>query len=139
MSKYGSLRKATPSKSYEPHPVWRGIGCFMILFLPIISYAIGMLAVDSAIRQGIRIPEGLAGHPVMPEILFNVPGLVDLLFWIQGQTNLYAYLLVAFFVLVLLGGIFTFVYALMYRVAGPPTYSEFDAPPPRVKVKKYRR
>lgn len=139
MSKYGSYRKFAPIKSYEPHPIWRGIGCFMILFLPIVSYAISMLAVDSAIRQGIRIPEGLTGHPVMPEILFNVPGLVDPLFWIQGQTNLYAYLLVAFFVLVLLGGVFTFVYALMYRVAGPPTYSEFDAPPPNVKVKKYRR
>jgi len=111
----------------------------MMLFLPVISYAISMLTVDEAMRQGIRLPEGLVMNPVMPEFLFRVPGLVDLLYWIQAQDHLYAYLLVAFFILVLLGGIFSFAYALLYRVVGPPAYSQFDAPPPKVKVKKYRR
>lgn len=140
MSKYGNVRTAAPPKSRrEPHPVWRGIGCLMMLFLPVISYAISMLTVDEAMRQGIRLPEGLVMNPVMPEFLFRVPGLVDLLYWIQAQDHLYAYLLVAFFILVLLGGIFSFAYALLYRVVGPPAYSQFDAPPPKVKVKKYRR
>ncbi len=139
MSKYGSFRKVIPPKSYEPHPIWRGIGCFIILILPIMSYAISVLVVQYAVEQGIRLPDGLAGYPVMPDVLFRVPGLVDLLFWIQSQNNLYAYLLVAFFCIVILGGVFTFVYALMYRVSGPSPYSQFDAPPPNVKVKKYRR
>lgn len=139
MSKYGSYRKEIPPRSTEPHPVWRGIGCFIMLIVPIMSYAISVLTVDYAIDQGIRLPEGLAGYPVMPELLFSVPGLVDLLFWIQGLNNLYAYLLVAFFFIVILGGVFTLVYAIMYRVSGPSPYSQFDAPPPNVKVKKYRR
>jgi hypothetical protein len=139
MSKYDSYRKPLPAKNYEPHPVWRGIGCFIMLILPIISYAISVLAVDYGIQQGIRLPQGLAGYPVMPDVLFKVPGLVNLLFWIQSQNNIYAYLLVAFFFLVISGGTLAFVYALMYRVTGPSQYSEFDAPPSNVKVKKYRR
>ncbi len=139
MSKYSSYRKPLPAKSYEPHHIWRGIGCFIILILPIVSYVISLLAVEYAINQGIRLPEELAGPPVMPEALFKVPGLVGILLWIQSQNNLYAHLLVALFVLVLLAGIFTLVYAIMYRVSGPSPYSEFDAPPPKVKVKKYRR
>lgn len=139
MSKYGSLRKATPPKSYEPHPIWRGIGCFLMLILPPISYVISILTVDYAIQQGIRLPEGLAGYPVMPEWLFSIPGLVSILYWIQSLNNLYANLLVGFFILVALAGVMAMIYAVMYRISGPPQYSEFDAPPPRRKVKKYRR
>jgi hypothetical protein len=75
----------------------------------------------------------------MPEILFRMPGLIGILYWIQSQQNLYLHLIVAFFILVMLAGIFTLLYAFMYRVAGPPKYTGFDAPPPKVKVKKYRR
>lgn len=139
MSKYGSFRKVSPPKSYEPHPIWRGIGCFLMLILPPISYVISMLTVDYAIQQGVRIPEGLAGYPTMPEVLFSLPGLVSILYWIQSLNNLYANLLVAFFILVLLGIVTAFFYAIMYRVSGPPQYSEFDAPPQNRKVKKYRR
>jgi hypothetical protein len=139
MSKDGSLRKATPPKSYEPHPIWRGIGCFLMLILPPISYVISILTVDYAIQQGIRLPEGLAGYPVMPEWLFSIPGLVSILYWIQSLNNLYANLLVGFFILVALAGVMAMIYAVMYRISGPPQYSEFDAPPPRRKVKKYRR
>ena len=139
MSKYGSYRKAAPPKSYEPHPVWRGIGCFIMLILPILSYIISVLTVDYGLKQGVRLPDGLGGYPVMPDVLFKIPGLVGLLVWIQGQPNLYAYLLVTFFVLVLLAGTLALVYAIMYRVTGPSPYSEFDAPPQNIKVKKYRR
>ena len=139
MSKYGSLRKTIPPKSYEPHPIWRGIGCFLMLILPPLSYVISLLTVDYAIKQGIRLPQGLAGYPVMPELLFSVPGLVSILFWIQSINNLYANLLVAFFILVLLGVTVALLYAVMYRVTGPPQHSEFDAPPSSRKVKKYRR
>ena len=139
MSKYGSFRKVTPPKNYEPHPIWRGIGCFLIVVLPPISYVISMLTVDYAIQQGIRLPDGLAGYPTMPKVLFSLPGLVNILYWIQSLNNLYANLIVAFFILVLLGIVTAFFYAMMYRVSGPPQYSEFDAPPPNRKVKKYRR
>ena len=139
MSKYGSFRKAVPPKSYEPHPIWRGIGCFIMLILPVLSYVISVLTIDYGIKQGIRLPDGLAGYPVMPEVLFRVPGLVNMLFWIQGQNNLYAYLLVAFFILVLSGGVLALIYAVMYRISGPSPYSQFDAPPQNIKVKKYRR
>jgi hypothetical protein len=139
MSKYNSFRQPLPPRSREPHPVWRGIGCFIVLLLPILSYAISVITVDYAIDQGVRLPAGLGGYPAMPDILFSVPGLVTPLAWVENQPNLYAYLLVGFFFLVALAGVMALVYAFMYRVSGPSPYSEFDAPPQNIKVKKYRR
>ena len=139
MSKYGTLRKDMPRKSNEPHPIWRGIGCFIMLILPPMAYALAALTVEAATKRGIILPEGLGGYPVMPDLLFRVPGLVGVLYWIQGQYNLYAILLVSFFMLVFLAGVVSLFYSIMYRVTGPSQYSGFDVPPPKAKIRKYKR
>ena len=41
--------------------------------------------------------------------------------------------------IVILGGIFSLVYAVMYRAVAPSRYGPMDAPPPKVKIKKYKR
>ncbi len=140
MSKYQTYaRKSRPPRRNEPHPIWRGIGCVIILFVPVLSYILSTIAVDYALKSGIQIPAGLLGSPVMPDWLFVVPGLVGFLNWIESQYNLYAYLLMALFFAVALGGVMSLVYAILYRIAGPPRYTELDAPPPSVKTKKYTR
>lgn len=140
MSKYGDYnRQVNLRRRSEPHPIWRGIGCAIILIIPVLAYILGAIAVDYAVKEGIRLPEGLAGYPVMPDWLFYVPGLVPLLSWIEGRYNLYAYLLMAFFFTVALGGVVSLVYAIMYRMVGPKQYTHLDAPPANIKVKKYKR
>lgn len=139
MTKYRSFEKAPPPRSNEPHPIWRGIGCVIMLIIPVVSFALSVLSVDLAIRRGVQLPSGLTGYPVMPPILFRVPGLVGILNWIQSQYNLYAYLTMSFFFIILLTGVIALIYALMYRVTAPPRYTGFDAPPPNTKVKKYKR
>ena len=103
----------------QVHPIWRGIGCLLIVLLPIISYAGSVLIVDAnELHQWIMIPHELTGPSQYP--------------------FLYAYL-VSTGLLVILGFTVIFsVYALFYRIIGPPRHGPLDAPPPK-KVRRRKR
>lgn len=139
MTKYRTYEKKAPPRRTEPHPVWRGIGCLIMLIVPALSLGISAILVQLAPSFGIQLPPGLLGRPLMPEILFQVPGLIGILNWIQGRNNLYAILVGTFAVAFLLAGVLALVYAILYRIVGPPRYSGIDAPPQSVKVKRYKR
>jgi hypothetical protein len=139
MGKYTTFEPRRGPKSNEPHPIWRGIGCVIMLIVPVISYALSVMTVKLAAERGIPIPEALSGYPVMPEALFSVPGLVPILTWVQNQYNLYAYLFMTFFFIVIVAGLIAVVYAALYRATGPSRFSGYDAPPPSRKIKKYKR
>ena len=139
MAKYRTYeRKAAPTRK-EPHPIWRGIGCLIMLIVPALSLGVSSILVQLAPSFGIQLPPGLLGRPLMPEILFQVPGLIGILNWIHGRNNLYAILVGTFIVTLLLAGVLALAYAIIYRIVGPPRYSDFDAPPQSVKVKRYKR
>lgn len=139
MAKHRSYERQIPARSKEPHPVWRGIGCLIMLLVPALSLGISALLVEMALSAGIQLPPGLLGYPLMPNILFRVPGLVAILNWIQSLHNLYAILVGAFTVAIILASLFALGYAFVYRLVGPPRYSGMDAPPPNIKVRKYKR
>ena len=139
MTKHRTYQKQAPARKRDPHPIWRGIGCLSILILPALSFGISAILVRIAPSMGVYLPPELLGRPVMPELLFKVPGLIGILNWIQQQNNLYAILIITFVVVVVLAGILAVGYALAYRIMGPPRYSGYDAPPPNIKVKKYKR
>jgi hypothetical protein len=139
MAKYRSYQKSPPSRLKEPHPVWRGIGCLIMLIVPALSLGLSAILVQIAPSLGIQLPDGLLGRPVMPDLLFKVPGLVGILYWIQSIDNLYALLVGTFTITVLLAGLIALIYAFAYRIVGPPRYSGIDAPPPNIKVRKYKR
>lgn len=139
MAKHRSYERQIPARSKEPHPVWRGIGCLIMLLVPALSLGISALLVEMALSAGIQLPPGLLGYPLMPNILFRVPGLVAILNWIQSLHNLYAILIGAFTVAIILASLFALGYAFVYRLVGPPRYSGMDAPPPNIKVRKYKR
>ena len=139
MSKYRTYEKKPPARFKEPHPIWRGIGCLIMLLVPAISLGISAILVQIAPSLGYQLPDGLLGRPVMPELLFEVPGLRGILYWIQSLDNLYAILVGMFTITILLAGFLALGYAFIYRMVGPPRYSGIDAPPPNIKVKKYKR
>jgi len=110
-----------------------------MLVVPVLSFGISTLLVQSAPSLGIQLPVELLGRPLMPEIMFKVPGLVGILNWIQSLDNLYAILVGTFTVAVLLTGLLALGYAAIYRIVGPPRYTDIDVPVSNVKVKKYTR
>jgi hypothetical protein len=140
MTKYRAYeRRARPIRRNEPHPIWRGIGCITMLLVPAMSLALSSIMIDLALKNGVAVPVGLLGRPIMPSLLFRVPGLVNLLIWIESLNNMYAILAGAFMLTLFLGGVFALLYAFAYRVVGPPRYTGLDAPPSSIKVRKYKR
>jgi hypothetical protein len=74
-----------------------------------------MLVQVNSRQNWVSIPKELAGSIIVPAI---------------GRV-LYADLAVMIILIVIGFGLLTVLYALMYRLFGPPTYGPLDAPPQR--------
>jgi hypothetical protein len=140
MSKYRtSSTKKVRERSNQPHYLWRGIGCAMMLIIPVISIAAGYETINFALRSGYAVPYELLGTPRFPEIFYKSSGIMILLRPIIGITHFYAYAVASVMYMILMGGISSFGYAIIYRMIGPSRYSPLDAPPPNIKPKPYKR
>ena len=118
MSKYNRpyLNPAAKPRPWRIHPIWRGIGCLILILLPIIAFAGAKVLVQmNSRRNWVSISKELAGSIVVPVI---------------GRV-LYADLAVMIILIVIGFGLLTVLYALMYRLFGPPTYGPLDVPPER--------
>lgn len=111
-----SPRSRMPKRPWTVHPVWRGIGCFMMILIPVMAYAGAVLLVQENYKRGwLPMPRELSRVIFIP-MLGSFP-------------NLLAYLLVAL-VLSLVGfGLFTALYSMIYSMVGPSQYGPLDVPP----------
>jgi hypothetical protein len=141
MTKYTTAsqrRKAAP-REQEVHAIWRGIGCLLILIVPTIAYFLASASVQLAVDQNWPMPYQLMGYPIMPDLLWKAVGLTPALVFIQSQNNLYAVLMITLLYIVIFGALVSFIYALVYKYVGPARYGPQDAPPPKIKAKRYKR
>jgi hypothetical protein len=141
MTKYTTAnqrRRQTPREE-EVHAIWRGIGCLLILIVPTMSFFLATASLQLAVDQNWPMPYQLMGYPVMPDLLWKAAGLTSLLVFIQSQNNLYAVLTITLVYVVILSALVSLIYAFVYRYVGPSRYGPQDAPPPKIKVKRYKR
>ena len=116
MSKYDPTYQAKSRRSILPptHPVWRGIGCFLLILLPIIAFAGAKLLVQAnRTRRWVQIPAELTGS-------FSVP--------VVGRV-IYADIAVTIGLIIVGFAIITVVYAIVYKVLGISRYGPLDSPP----------
>ena len=140
MGKYSSYtRKQVKPRVVTVHPVMRGIGCLMIVLVPILSYGIAVLLVNYGYSHGWSIPQGWLGHPTIHPLLLRLEGLRPIWDFLISQNNLIANLIFTVATMVVIGGIMSIIYGYMYSLFGPPQYGPTDVPPIRVKVKRYKR
>ena len=104
MTKYSTAqqRRRVTNSENPLHPVWRGIGCLLILFVPTLSYFLAAATVQLAVDQNWPMPYQLMGYPVIPVLLWKDIGIVPVLSFIQSQNNLYAILALTFVYIVIL-------------------------------------
>jgi hypothetical protein len=140
MGKYSSsaVKKEMPRPD-GPHVIWRGIGCLSMIIIPAISIAAGIETVKYALANGLPVPYELLGYITLPEIFRKSSGLWAVFGPLTRINNLLAYVTASILYMVAIGGITSVIYAIAYRVVGPPRYGPLDIPPPKVKVKKYTR
>ena len=111
-------RPGQKARPWDVHPIWRGIGCLMILIIPVMSYAGGVILVEQNMKyRWIYVPAELTKSVLLPLV-----GRVS---------HLYATLM-ATVVLMLIGfGIIVTFYAMIYNMVGPSRLGPLDAPPER--------
>ncbi|MCJ7702616.1 MAG: hypothetical protein MUO62_13615 [Anaerolineales bacterium] len=108
-SKYNSIVQPK-ERPWKIHPVWQGIGCLMIVLIPIMSFAGAVLLVDANLEhRWLPVPRELVS-----------PGGNPLLYMQIGVT-----VLISMFGFML----FVIAYSLLYRFMGPPRYGPMDVPP----------
>jgi hypothetical protein len=141
MTKYtvASQRRSGKTGEKTVHPIWRGIGCLMIVFVPLLSYFLATIIVQAAVAGNWPMPYQLLGYPVVPPTLWKVSALSPLWGFIQQQANLYAVLLLTTLFIVAIGALVSVGYAFVYKFAGPPPLGPYDMPPVKTSVKKYKR
>lgn len=138
MGRYRDTMKEVERGPSEPPAIWRGIGCLLIILVPIISYAAANLSTPFFGSRNL-IPKELLFTPQAPDWMTFSPTLVQIFRVVFGHYGILATLMLTFIYILVIGGILSILYAFMYRMAAPPRYGPMDAPPPRIKVKKYKR
>jgi hypothetical protein len=116
----------------------RGIGCILMILVPVLSYGIALLLVQRGIGTQI-IPPAWYGYMTFPAYLSRLSGINLIINFLSGIRGLPAIIALTVVTMIVIGGIISVIFGYIYEVFGPPKYGPTDAPPPRIKVKRYKR
>jgi hypothetical protein len=137
MGRYSKTQYERKEKP-QGNPLWRGVGCIIMVALPLITFGLTVLSMAPLLASGL-MPMQLLGNVNFPAWVFKVNGLSNVAIFIRGIDNLWLGIIVFFIILILLTGVASLVYVSVMQFIGPPRYSEKDAPPSTHKAKPYRR
>jgi hypothetical protein len=138
MGKYRSGVQRKETQTQGTPPIWRGIGCLMIVLVPILSYAAAQVTMPFFRSQGL-VPRELLVPLRAPDWLRLLPMLAQAYEFVFGRPGILAVLGLTLIYILLIGGLISALYAFIYQLAAPSRYGPMDAPPIRTKVKKYKR
>jgi len=120
------------------NPYMRGIGCLLMLIVPVFSYGVGYYLADQHIGIGL-LPTEWYGFITVPPALANFRGLSFIANFLATQPHFMATLAFTVVTIVVVGGIVSIIFGYMYSIFAPSKYGPMDVPPPRVSTKKYKR
>lgn len=139
MGKYGSrVKKPVMPQRNVVNPYMRGIGCLLMLIVPVFSYGVGDLLASRRFGYQVIPPEWF-GNMTFPPILNALPGLKGILNYLGNIPHLPATLALTVVTIILVGGILSVIFGWLYSLLAPSPYGPMDIPPPRIKTKKYKR
>lgn len=126
-------RKEQQERPWKIHPAWRGIGCILCLIVPIMAWVGASMVLQSNLKLPliyemsgtVQIPYSQINQ--VDKIISQINQFFVSIRFQNGQ------LLLTIIFMVIGFGILAFLYALLYKMAGPPMYGPFDVPPSSVK------
>ena len=134
----GQVYQRKQVEKKQANPIWRGVGCIVMVCVPLITYGLTLLITPLILKSGYA-PGEILGRVKFAEWVYHVPILATIALFIAGIDNLWLNAFVFIVIIVLLMGIASVVFTSVLQFGGPPRYGEKDAPPPRVKAKPYKR
>jgi len=136
--KFADRNKVPPPHQRGVHPVMRGIGCIMMIIVPVLAYIASDLLIESGFGRGV-IPPAWYQRIQFPPFLMQLSGLAVVLRAIGRIEHLPANLVFTTVIVIIVGGVMSIFYGYVYSLFGPSKYGPTDEPPIRVKVKRYKR
>lgn len=120
MGKYDYFHKAKTPPKREIHPVWRGIGCLMMIVIPVISWAATLALLEYGKKQAWAFISQLSTPMTFSAIFYQIPLVRNAAMLISATPDLKFKLI--FFVLFLLGftGLFSLLNAVLVGLFSPP-------------------
>ena len=115
MGKYTSFRRGFPPRPWTIHPLWRGIGCVLMIVVPAISFLAAHEIVNGNMRF-IQMPQLLLGNIHFPAFFYHIPVLEAIARSVSSYPNPLAVILVGVILLVVITAFMSLVYAIVYRV-----------------------
>ena len=101
MGRYQQYERDVKKESESVHPIWRGIGFLLMGVVSVMSYARANLLVEANKTKGwIVVPADIRGG-------------------VSWAPDLYAELIVTFFLIMMGFGLITIVYSIIYKVTRP--------------------
>ncbi|MCX7609436.1 MAG: hypothetical protein N2049_09500 [Anaerolineales bacterium] len=119
-------------------PLWRGIGCLLMIVVPLLSYLIGQVLLQEAKKRAF-VPEYLLAPIRLPNWAWGLPVLGEIARFLYSLKEPGATLVFFLITLLILSSLISLIYSSLYQTFGPPRYGELDAPPPKIKTKEYKR
>ena len=122
-------QKQKQERPWKINPIWRGIGCFLLLLVPIMAWFAAVLFLDSGPRI-ISSPEMNKAVTIKYIKIAEIDAVIADFNQYTVSQNLTAGQFFYFILFTVLAyGLLAFVYAVLYRIAGPSRYGPFDVPP----------
>lgn len=126
-------RKEHEERPWKINPIWRGIGCFLILLVPIMAWFSASIFLHSEL-QFINSPEMNRPITIKHVPISLIDGFITKINQFSIEHDLVGGQFFYFILFMFFGfGILAFLYAVLYRMAGPPRYGPFDVPPSRMR------
>jgi hypothetical protein len=126
-------RREHEQRPWKIHPVWRGIGCALLILVLIMSWYGTKLFLQS--NEKIVLPRELTRVVSIPYT--HVSGIDRLIGEINNYFSRTGFVFGQIFfttIFAIIGfGVMSVIYAVMYKVAGPPRYGPFDVPPNQMR------
>jgi hypothetical protein len=132
MTKYTRVQKKTEERRWNVHPIWRGIGCAMILIIIVMSYALAKEFIDTNEKSNRFDLPNFLYNKVFISYTKYIPAFKQDDVVNKFLANFKVGTLIFTLIFMFIGfGAFSFAYSALYRVSGPSRYSPLDAPPVR--------
>lgn len=126
-------RSEKTERRWKINPVWRGIGCFLLLLIPIMAWFAAELFLDSG--QQIIQSDSLYRPITLKYInIAEIDKIIADFNAYSDSSNLVGGQFFFTIIFTVIGyGLLAFLYAVLYRLIGPPRYGPFDVPPSVMK------
>ncbi len=126
MGKYGASQSSNTPRQAEIHPVWRGIGCLILVLMPIIAYtAADVFVTMNGQYQWVPLPGEYYVPLGMQYIRIEDANFVYGINF--GGLKMGVAVLTGIFLFLELG-LYSLLYAIFYKITAPPLYGPTDAP-----------